>query len=119
MRPFEYASPRTEAEAVEMLSAHDGQTAVLSGGTDLMTLLKRDVIQPKRVVDIKNIDSLKGITRTDDGVLVGEGAHDDVCELRERRRHAGVHRCRPRLATLEAGAANVLEKDADRAVENR
>lgn len=71
MRPFEYASPRTEAEAVEMLSAHDGQTAVLSGGTDLMTLLKRDVIQPKRVVDIKNIDSLKGITRTDDGVLVG------------------------------------------------
>lgn len=71
MRPFEYASPRTEAEAVEMLKAHDGQTAVLSGGTDLMTLLKRDVIQPKRVVDIKNIDSLKGITRQDDGVLIG------------------------------------------------
>ena len=28
MNSFEYARPETEAEAVEMLSAHDGQTAV-------------------------------------------------------------------------------------------
>jgi xanthine dehydrogenase YagS FAD-binding subunit len=73
MRPFEYARPQTETEAVEMLQAHDGQTAVLAGGTDLMTLLKRDVVQPKRLVDIKRIDSLKGITPDveSDGVLVG------------------------------------------------
>lgn len=71
MRPFEYASPRTEAEAVELLQAHDGRTAILAGGTDLMNLLKRDVLQPQRVVDIKNIDSMKGVTEQDDGVLIG------------------------------------------------
>lgn len=71
MRPFEYASPKTEAEAVEVLNAHDGQTAVLAGGTDLMNLLKRDVARPQRVVDIKNIDSLRGIALHTDGVMVG------------------------------------------------
>lgn len=73
MRPFEYARPHTESEAVEMLQAHDGQTAVLAGGTDLMTLLKRDVVQPQRLVDIKRIASLKGITvdPATEGVLVG------------------------------------------------
>jgi len=71
MRPFEYARPTTEAEAVEMLQAHDGNTAVLAGGTDLISLLNKDVLSPERVVDIKHVDSLQGITSTDDGVLIG------------------------------------------------
>jgi xanthine dehydrogenase YagS FAD-binding subunit len=71
MRPFEYANPRTEAEAVELLNAHDGHTAVLAGGTDLFNLLQRDIVTPQRVVDIKNIESLRGVTPVPDGVLVG------------------------------------------------
>ena len=71
MRPFEYANPRTEAEAVELLNAHDGHTAVLAGGTDLFNLLQRDIVTPQRVVDIKNIESLRGVTPVTDGVLVG------------------------------------------------
>ena len=31
MRPFEYARPQTETEAVELLNDHDGRTAVLAG----------------------------------------------------------------------------------------
>ena len=71
MRPFEYARPQTEAEAVDLLSDHDGKTAVLAGGTDLMTLLRRDAVQVERVVDIKHISSMQGISQADDGVLVG------------------------------------------------
>lgn len=81
MRSFEYASPETEAEALELLAEHGGNTAVLAGGTDLMTLLKRDVIQPARVVDIKNIPSLRGIKRHDNGVLIG--ANTTLDELNE------------------------------------
>ena len=33
MRPFEYARPDTESEAIEMLNEHGGNTAVLAGGT--------------------------------------------------------------------------------------
>lgn len=71
MRSFEYARPETEAEAMEMLAEHGGNTAVLAGGTDLMSLLKRDVIQPARVVDIKNVSSWKGIKPHDGGVMIG------------------------------------------------
>lgn len=71
MISFEYASPRTEAEAVEMLSSHDGQTAVLAGGTDLFNLLRADLISPRRVVDIKNIASMQGVSLISGGVQVG------------------------------------------------
>ncbi|NQV23403.1 MAG: FAD binding domain-containing protein [Rhodopirellula sp.] len=71
MRPFEYVSPATEAEAVEALNGHDGQTMVLAGGTDLISLLQRDAVQTQRVVDIKKINTLKSIEQVDDGVLIG------------------------------------------------
>lgn len=71
MISFEYANPRTEAEAVELLSSHDGQTAVLAGGTDLHNLLRADLIAPRRVVDLKNIRSLQGVTLTANGLMVG------------------------------------------------
>ncbi len=71
MRPFEYASPRTEQEAVELLNDHQADTAVLAGGTDLINLMKQDLLAPARVVDIKNIDSLKTVSADGEGVLVG------------------------------------------------
>jgi xanthine dehydrogenase YagS FAD-binding subunit len=71
MRPFEYASPRTEQEAVELLNDHEANTAVLAGGTDLLNLMKQDLLAPQRVVDIKNIDSLKTVSAEGEGVMVG------------------------------------------------
>lgn len=71
MNSFEYASPRTEEEAVELLSAHDGNTAVLAGGTDLFNLLRADVLAPQRVVDIKNIRSMQGVSAVSEGLMVG------------------------------------------------
>jgi len=71
MNSFEYASPRTEDEAVELLSAHGGNTAVLAGGTDLFNLLRAGCIAPERVVDIKNIESMQGVTSVSDGLMIG------------------------------------------------
>jgi xanthine dehydrogenase YagS FAD-binding subunit len=71
MNSFEYASPRTEEEAVSMLSAHDGNTAVLAGGTDLFGLLRARCIAPSRVVDIKNIASMQGVSLVSGGIMVG------------------------------------------------
>jgi xanthine dehydrogenase YagS FAD-binding subunit len=71
MKPFEYARPESEAEAVEFLGAHDGNTAVLAGGTDLLNLLKADVAAPARVVDIKHIPSLHEIEPKAGGVQIG------------------------------------------------
>src|SRR3954464_2924800 len=71
MRPFEYARPETEAEAVEFLSEHNGHTAVLAGGTDLLNLLKQDVLRIQRVVDIKHVPSLMDIVPENGGVKIG------------------------------------------------
>ncbi|MFQ5733154.1 MAG: FAD binding domain-containing protein [Planctomycetaceae bacterium] len=87
MNPFEYAHPETEAEAVEFLNAHNGNTALLAGGTDLISLMKQDVLTPDRVVDLKNVESLSGITAADGGVLIG--ALTTLEELREHPLTAG------------------------------
>lgn len=70
MQPFQYTSPRTEAEAVALLSDFDGQTTVLAGGTDLLPLLKSEILGPQRIVDITGVDSFKSIEPADDGGVV-------------------------------------------------
>ena len=71
MKAFEYARPETEAEAVEFLGTNAGQTAVLAGGTDLVSLMKAELVTPSRVVDLKRIPSLREVTRVDGGVQIG------------------------------------------------
>ncbi len=78
MKRFEYAQPRTEREAVELLADAKKQTAVLAGGTDLVGLMKRMVVTPDRVVNIQEIDSLRHIERDADGnVWIGAAVRLD------------------------------------------
>lgn len=78
MKNFEYAQPRTEAEAVALLSDKDKCTAVLAGGTDLVGLMKRLVVTPDRVVNICEISSLQEM-RLDDkhNLWIGAAVHLD------------------------------------------
>ena len=69
MRPFEYARPQNESEALDLLNDHDANTAVLAGGTDLIALLQEDLQAPQRVVDIKQVESMQGIAADGDGEL--------------------------------------------------
>ncbi len=71
MRPFEYASPTTQEQAVGLLGAAWGQAEVLAGGTDLLALMKDDVVHPKRLVNIKQIKEMRGVTSGPKGVRIG------------------------------------------------
>lgn len=55
---FEYTSP-TDISQVATLVGTNG--AILAGGTDLLALIKDDVVAPKRLVNIKAIKGLNGI----------------------------------------------------------
>ncbi|MCA9172929.1 MAG: FAD binding domain-containing protein [Planctomycetales bacterium] len=66
MKAFEYAAPQTEADAVRLL-ADSPRAEVLAGGTDLVGLMKSLIVQPDRVVNIMEIDSIRGIAPTDEG----------------------------------------------------
>ena len=69
MKRFEYAQPRSEREAVQLLADAHKQTAILAGGTDLIGLMKRMVVTPDRVVNIREIDSLRQIEADANGNL--------------------------------------------------
>ena len=58
MQPFEYATA-TKKEQVAMLLTE--QSAILAGGTDLLALMKDDVVAPRRLVNVKQIEGLRGI----------------------------------------------------------
>lgn len=62
MRGFEYANPTTTEQAVALLGGSWADAEVLAGGTDLLSLMKDDVVHPKRLVNIKDIRELGGIT---------------------------------------------------------
>src|SRR4051812_35440624 len=61
MRAFEYASATTKEQAIGLLGTSWDDAAVLAGGTDLISLMKDDVVQPKRIVNNKEIKDLHGV----------------------------------------------------------
>ena len=71
MRPFEYASPTTKEQAVGLLGTAWGQAEILAGGTDLLALMKDDVVHPKRLVNIKQIKEMNGVTAGPKGLRIG------------------------------------------------
>jgi xanthine dehydrogenase YagS FAD-binding subunit len=71
MRAFEYASPETKEQAAGLLASNWGQTEILAGGTDLLALMKEDIVQPKRLVNIKEISDLRGVSSNSGGLRIG------------------------------------------------
>jgi xanthine dehydrogenase YagS FAD-binding subunit len=73
MNRFEYARPTTVAEAVGLLSEKPDEVAPLAGGTDLLSLLKDFVVEPKRLVALGGIDQLKKSSEVNGVVTLGTG----------------------------------------------
>jgi xanthine dehydrogenase YagS FAD-binding subunit len=71
MKPFEYAAPRSEADVVGLLSPEWGHTEILAGGTDLVGLMRKMIVTPERVVNILEVEGLRGISRDSTGVRIG------------------------------------------------
>lgn len=71
MNSFTYVNPTTLQEALGLLGTKWGQTDVLAGGTDLLSLMKDHLHEPTKVVNIKNIKELEGISKTADGLRIG------------------------------------------------
>jgi xanthine dehydrogenase YagS FAD-binding subunit len=71
MRAFEYVSPNSRSQAISLLGATWGNTEILAGGTDLLALMKDDVVAPRRLVNIKGIADLRGVTSNAQGIRVG------------------------------------------------
>jgi xanthine dehydrogenase YagS FAD-binding subunit len=81
MRAFEYVSPSSKEQVAPLLG---NNAAILAGGTDLLSLMKDDVLTPSRLVNIKEIAALRGITyRPETGLRIGALA--TIAELAEAK----------------------------------
>ncbi len=104
MKTFEYAAPTTVDEAVNLLGAQ-GATA-LSGGTDLIGRMKDYVTSPARVVYLKDVKELAGISgdSKSTGLSIGAGTR-----LADIVANADVRTAYPALwqATIEVGSPQI------------
>jgi xanthine dehydrogenase YagS FAD-binding subunit len=71
MDAFEYASPATVKQALALLGANFQDASVYGGGTDLLSLLKDNVEDTKRLVNIKKIGALHAIQNERGGLRIG------------------------------------------------
>jgi len=71
MQGFEYANPSTLQEALSLLGSNWDDAHLLAGGTDQISLMKDYVHTPKRVVNIKSVKELHGVSKTGQGLRIG------------------------------------------------
>jgi aerobic carbon-monoxide dehydrogenase medium subunit len=92
MTPFELAEPATLQEALQLLDPDDASVRPLGGGTALMLMMKAGVFQPRRLVSLRKIATLRRIAvGADGGIVIGALTPlSDVERSAEVARRAGV-----------------------------
>ena len=102
MRSFEYTSPKQKQQAVGLLGQQWRDAEVLAGGSDLLGLMKDDIVYPKRLVNVKDLDELRGISYSQQrGLRIGA-----LMTLVEISEDAQVKRHYPMLAHASGDAAS-------------
>ncbi|WP_187335074.1 FAD binding domain-containing protein [Novosphingopyxis iocasae] len=88
MKLFEYA--RAEGTDMAVKAAAEPQARYIAGGTNLLDLMKLEVMAPDKLVDINRLD-LKSIEETDDGLRIGALVTNSDCAAHpDIRKHYGV-----------------------------
>ena len=98
MKSFEYVAPESIKDAVGFLTGGRGQSELLAGGMDLITSMKQGLTEPKRLVSLKNIPSLKRIEVSQEEVTIGS-----MVSLKDLAAHPAVQRQFPSLVTAVKG----------------
>jgi len=69
--PFEYHRPDSLDAAVKIVAEHGDEARVLAGGHSLIPMMKHRMTGLSHLVDLQNIDALKGISSADGVVTIG------------------------------------------------
>jgi xanthine dehydrogenase YagS FAD-binding subunit len=115
MKDFEYVRAATIADAI---AAASPGAAYLAGGTNLLDLMKGDILRPGRVVDISRLPGLDAIdTLPDGGVRIGalvrnaDLAHDpDFAKNFPAVAEALLSGASPQLRNAATAGGNLLQR---------
>jgi len=81
MRNFKIAQPKSLDQATSLLAKKKENVFLLAGGTDLISEIKEEVLEPEILVDLKAIENLSYIEKGEDGIRIG--ALTAIAELAE------------------------------------
>lgn len=111
---FEYIAPETLEEVCAILKEKGERAKVMAGGTDLLLKMRHRLIEPKTIISIKKIRSLRGIVhKKGEGLTIGAGAL-----LSEVAAHVDIRRFFPAIAYAASETANVQVRNMGTLVGN-
>jgi aerobic carbon-monoxide dehydrogenase medium subunit len=103
LREVEYVRPSSVEEAVTLLGAHEGARA-LAGGQTLLNVMKARAAAPDVLVDLQDLEELRGIAFSADGGALELGAMVTSTQIVAS---SEVEVARPVLAEVAATIADV------------
>ncbi len=62
MASFTLHRPKTLAEALDILQAHEGEVRIVAGGSDMVINMRMRIETPAHVLDLRGINELRGIS---------------------------------------------------------
>jgi xanthine dehydrogenase YagS FAD-binding subunit len=73
LKAFKHLNAGSVEEAVSLLKEYEGRAVLVAGGTDLLGILKSEVLPryPDVVINIKTIPGIHGIKENQDGLSIG------------------------------------------------
>jgi len=73
MPAFELFQPATIGDAVTLLNRYGADAWIMAGGMDSFDWLKDRIKRPKVVIDLSQVESLRGIKAVENGLEIGAG----------------------------------------------
>lgn len=114
MNKFSFVDCKTVEEALGQLN--DGAT-VKAGGIDLLDLMKEGIVSPPRLINIRNVASLRGITVSDDGLHLGPlstlseiAAHPEIQRTYAGLSDAAGHAATPQVRNMATLGGNIMQR---------
>ncbi len=68
---MKYVKPESYEAASALLAAEDGIARILTGGTDVLVMLKAEMVEPDLMVDLKHLPGMHDIVAEDGGFRIG------------------------------------------------
>ena len=114
MNKFAFVDCKTVDEALGQLS--DG-ASVKAGGIDLLDLMKEGIVSPPRLVNIRNVDGLRGIAISTDGLHLGPlstlseiASHPEIQRSYSALADAAGHAATPQVRNMATLGGNIMQR---------
>ncbi|MGC1296975.1 MAG: FAD binding domain-containing protein [Alloacidobacterium sp.] len=114
MNKFVFVDCKTVDEALGELG--DGAT-LKAGGIDLLDLMKEGIVSPPKLVNIRNVDSLRGITISKDGLRLGPlstlseiADHPEIQQSYSALAAAAGHAATPQVRNMATLGGNIMQR---------